>query len=161
MEEKWKPVNGFTNYEVSDEGRIRNKRTGRKLRVCPDDLGYERVSLKEGNKKYNRRVHRLVAEAFVDCGHDHTGLNVTHIDNDRKNNKADNLEWMTRSEIVRKTYSNKQKQIHKIRCVETGEVWQSISECCEDTGLNRSSISKCLNNPVVKTFDGRHFEYID
>ena len=162
MEERWNSSKEFDNYEVSDEGRIRNKRTGRVLKTNKNDKGYEVVSLSEDGKKYTKRVHKMVANSFMDI--QDKQLEVTHKDRNRRNNRLDNLELKTRSEIIRDTYKNGREQKHKmraVRCVETGEEWRSIKAASEATGLNKHSISKCVNNPAVKTRDGRHFEPID
>ena len=162
MEERWNPSKEFDNYEVSDEGRVRNKRTGRVLKTNQNNKGYETVSLSEGGKKYTKRVHKMVANSFMDIQDDR--FEVTHKDRNRRNNRLDNLELKTRSEIIRNTYKNGREQKHKmraVRCVETGEEWRSIKAASEATGLNKHSISKCVNNPAVKTRDGRHFEPID
>lgn len=160
--EEWTQARGFENYEVSSEGRVRNKSSGRILRTYVDKKGDERVSLKEGGKKYNRKVSRMTAEAFVET--DDYRLDVGHRDGNKEKNRADNLVWRTRSESIRNTYIRGREQLHRmrpVRCVETGEEWRSIKECSEATGLNRYSISKCVNNPAVKTMDGRHFEPIE
>lgn len=162
MEEKWNQSKEFDNYEVSDEGRIRNKRTGRILKTQTNKKGYESLTLRKDGKQYTRMVHKVVADTFMDISDNR--LEVTHRDRNRRNNRLDNLELKTRSEIIRDTYKNGREQKHRmraVRCVETGEEWRSIKEASEATGLNKDSISKCVNNPAVKTRDGRHFEPVD
>lgn len=159
MEEKWLPCDDedILNYEVSSEGRIRNSKTGRILKTNVNNNGYEIVSI----NRHTKRIHKLVADTFIDG--EHSGLDILHKDGNRLNNRADNLEYKTHSEIMKRTYENGREQTHRmraIRCIETGEEYRSIKECSEVTGLNRSSISKCVNNPATKTYDGRHFEAI-
>ena len=164
MEERWKQSgdSDVPNYEVSDFGRIRNPKTGRILKTFTDDKGYERVSLVGKDKTYLKKVHTVVAKTFVE-GYK-TGLCVVHKDTNKLNNRADNLTYKTRSEIVKQTYLDGREQsgrMRPVRCVETGEEWRSIIECSRKTGLNRNSISKCANNPATKVKDGRHFEPIE
>ena len=102
--EAWKPVVGFEGwYSVSNMGRVRRdkreKRTypGRLLTQHPNNSGYLQVHLsKDGDNM--RRVHRLVAEAFVgQCPMDRE---VNHCDGNKINNVASNLEYVTRSENI-------------------------------------------------------------
>lgn len=98
MDEQWKPITGYERlYEVSDHGRIRNIRTGRVKANELDKNGYERIQLCRGNRDHKKYfVHRLVALAFVDGYFE--GAQVNHIDMNRSNNTALNLEWVTNSQ---------------------------------------------------------------
>ena len=109
--EQWKPIKNFEGlYEVSHMGRFRSfykhkntiVRSGSpavmsvhpKL-LCPNKLrcGYYNVTLYKESKMYTYRAHRLVAFHFCE-GYKH-GYVVNHKDEDKSNNKADNLEWCT------------------------------------------------------------------
>lgn len=59
--------------------------------------GYERVCLFNDGKRYEYRVHRLIAETFIDNPDDLPQVN--HKDFNRSNNCLDNLEWCTNYEI--------------------------------------------------------------
>lgn len=108
MSEEWRPVEGWP-YEVSSLGRVRNvvarspTRVGRILRGNVDAGGYHNVRLSDAPRDRIYKVHRLVAAAFV--GPQPTPLHeVNHIDGDKKNNQATNLEWVTRSENIRHSF---------------------------------------------------------
>lgn len=162
MEEVWRQSNDMKDYEISSEGRIKNSKTGRIMKTNIDKKGYEQVTLRDQKRACTRRVHKLVADAFHPG--DHEGLEVTHLDRNRLNNRADNLAWKTRSEIIQQTYKDGRKQSHKMKkimCVETGVIYDSIVDCSRDMGLTRQAISKSANNPVLSTKDGYHFEFID
>lgn len=58
--------------------------------------GYLAVTMFINGEKYNKRVHRLVAECFIP--NTQNKLEVNHIDGNKKNNKVSNLEWVTRKE---------------------------------------------------------------
>lgn len=87
-------------YEVSTEGHIRNKKTGKVLKEFAGKDGYLRTQF-DGK---TRCVHRVVAYAFVpsDVGKDF----VNHKDGNKQNNNASNLEWCTRSENILHAYKN-------------------------------------------------------
>ena len=93
--EKWKSVDFNPNYEISSTGSIRNKTTGKLLKVATNNFGYHLVCLSNKNKKQTSYIHRLVAEAFVETTLDKRTSVVNHIDGDRSNNIVDNLEWAT------------------------------------------------------------------
>ena len=103
--EVWKDIQGYEGlYQVSNLGRVRslhyrNTNEVRELFLKPHNRGYLQVELhKYGNRKMFT-VHRLVALAFVDGFAENREVN--HIDENKHNNRADNLEWVTTSENVR------------------------------------------------------------
>ena len=108
--EQWAPVMGFENYEVSDQGRVRNVTTNKILKPCyksgENDSWYGQLTLTRNGKQHQRLVHRLVAIAF--CEQYATGLEIDHIDGDKTNNHYQNLEWVTRSENIARKHRKKQ-----------------------------------------------------
>lgn len=93
MNEQWKAVRGHRNYEVSNMGRVRNAKTGRILKPFDSGNGYLRIDL---GRNCRVKVHRLVALAF--CGPRRRRPVVNHINRDRHDNRASNLEWVTYAE---------------------------------------------------------------
>ena len=92
----WKIVKEFPNYEVSNLGEIRNKATKKHLKQQIKEKGYKGVILHKNNKKYNLRVHRIVATEFIE-----NPLNkpyVNHLNGNKADNRSKNLEWVTPSE---------------------------------------------------------------
>lgn len=100
INEEWKPVKGYEGrYEVSNLGRVRSlKRATTNGVVLKQTIkhGYMHVCLSKENKPSTKRVHRLVAEAFI--ANPMGKPVVNHIDGDKTNNAASNLEWATNSE---------------------------------------------------------------
>lgn len=106
--EIWRTVPSLPRYEASSLGRIRGPRGI--LKGCLNTYGYLRVTVRLGGtigskrdltnpgveKSTERKVHRLVAEAFLP--ESHTTETINHIDGDKLNNRPENLEWMTISE---------------------------------------------------------------
>ena len=90
----WKIIKGYTNYSVSENGQIRNNKTGRIYKTWLDTSGYPSLHLGKDIK----RVHKLVAEAFIENPLNLTEVN--HIDGNKLNCHKDNLEWCTHGENV-------------------------------------------------------------
>lgn len=83
-------------YEVSDEGEVRNLRSGRLLRPKQTKAGYYRVALANHGVVRSVSIHRLVALAFVD--NPNGKQTVNHINEIKTDNRAENLEWATSCE---------------------------------------------------------------
>jgi hypothetical protein len=92
MKEIWKEVHGI---EVSNMGNVRLV-TKATLRMHCDTFGYPRVACTIDGKRSAKRIHRLVAESFID--NPEGKKEVNHIDGNPKNNHVSNLEWCTHQE---------------------------------------------------------------
>lgn len=129
--EIWKDV--CDGYKVSNYGRvlslakttIRGRKYDKILSASKKDNGYYIVSI-NGNNEY---VHRLVAKAFIDNPNNLNEIN--HKDEDKSNNRVDNLEWCTKSYNVR-IYND----------VET--IYNSINEAAIKNNVSASAIYNCL-----------------
>lgn len=98
-EEIWKPIPGWTGYEVSDHGKVRSLVGGkpRLLKIQLQPTGHYRTHLTANKKTKGLFVHRLVLEAFVGpCPHGKT--DCAHLDGNPANNHVSNLMWATRQE---------------------------------------------------------------
>ena len=104
MNETWKKSASMIGYEVSNRGNVRNEM--RKKILSPTDNGgaYLIVGKKQGGKKKNYYVHRLVAEAF--CSTKPGANEVNHKDCNKQNNNADNLEWCNACENMQHAIRN-------------------------------------------------------
>lgn len=169
--ETWKPIKEDARYFVSDQGNvystITNKMLSQKVRsnTCP----YYYVSFRKNGKLKHKNVHRLVAEAFVENPHKKPCVN--HIDGNKLNNRAENLEWVTDAENqqhafsmgLSKTPSNRiEKAIasrqRRVKNITTGEIFESIVESAKAIGGQHSGVSKCLNG-TRKHYKGCQFAY--
>lgn len=108
--EIWKSIKGYENvYEISSLGRVRSseketiRNNGRKLKTNArilkthkDHNGYVRIVIFFRGSRKTHKVHRLVAEAFLD--NPESKLAINHKNNDRSDNRLENLEWCTQKE---------------------------------------------------------------
>ena len=95
MKEIWKK-SIVENYEISNLGRVKNIKTGKIIKPDKEEKGYCRLTIKINGVRKHYAIHRLVAIAFIP-----NPLNkeqVDHIDNDKTNNRVDNLQWVSNKE---------------------------------------------------------------
>jgi hypothetical protein len=86
------------NYEVSDQGRVRNRWTKRLLKPVNNGFGYLQVGLYHDGVQHHKTVHSLVAECFI--GERPDGYHVDHIDRNTTNNCLSNLRYLTPRENI-------------------------------------------------------------
>ena len=160
--EVWKDIVGYEGlYQVSNYGRVKSlnyRHKAGKQKVLKKQMacGYHQVKLyKDGEERWCK-VHRLVAEAFVD-GYE-VGLVVNHKNEMKTDNRSSNLEWMTQRENTISS-SKHPNPVKAVRCVELDDVYDSTREASRQTGCDQSSISKCCRG-ILKTCGGYHWEFI-
>lgn len=94
MEEIYKIIEGFENYQISNFGNV--KRNENVLKKTVYKNGYIYVSLSNIGKVKKRTIHSLVAEMFLNHKSDGTNkIVIDHIDNDKQNNNICNLQLIT------------------------------------------------------------------
>lgn len=94
----WEDVNGFGGkYQANVDGRVRIKSSKRVLKATKDKIsGYYRFGLYVDGKTITRATHRIIAETFIP--NPENKKHVHHIDDDKSNNSACNLMWVSPKE---------------------------------------------------------------
>ena len=159
--EEWRTVvvNGETydDYEVSNLGRVKSLRFNIIMKFWENQGGYYNVDLYKNKKKKSYGVHRLVAFAFIPQVEGKTEVN--HINEDKHDNRVENLEWADRPQQIHhgtrtKRAVNKQTKTMRNRCgrkiraihVETGETidFDSLTQASQYFKINKGDISRIL-----------------
>ncbi len=91
--EQWKQIAGFPDYEASTMGRIRRLPSGRVMVNCYQTSGYQKVTLRRNPLQKTLLVHRIVAAVFI--SEIPAGIQVNHINGDKRDNRLENLELVT------------------------------------------------------------------
>mgnify|MGYP002516627695 CR=1 FL=1 len=129
-QEQWKPIQEFNGeYEVSNLGRVRSMKQygGQVGRIMPQTKqhhGYHAVMFWMNNKAYCRKVHRLVAEAFIP--NPDNLKEVNHIDGNHDNNQVSNLEWITHQANVQHSFDTGIKQPHRWTAEERRKIGDKV-----------------------------------
>lgn len=162
MKEIWKDIKETKGiYQVSNKGRVRK---GNKIiKQFDNGNGYMYVATFVDNKHKNKRVSRLVAQEFVENPNKY--LYVNHIDENRKNNNAENLEWCSI-----KYNNNYGKRIEKYKMARYKPIiqydrdnnfvkrWDSIKEITQKLNISRSGIVDCAKGRTIQ-FKGYIWKY--
>lgn len=135
-----------TNYLVTDDGKVFNRKTGRELKGTIKRNDYRTVQLTIKGKPKSLMVHRLVAEAFCENPNGYTI--VDHINRDKLDNRAENLRWVTLEENAQNSTPTKREQISDVY-----DITQEWKQCkvAPNYGITKTGIVFNLrNNKILK-----------
>ena len=159
-DEQWREWPQDPRIKVSNKGNVVSYKRGG---CCPYKVGhthdgYQRVKA----SRQSQLVHRMVADTWIPNPNNYREVN--HINGDKDDNRVENLEWVSHSENMRHAYRTGLKKpsgglkATPIRIVETGEIFESQSECARRIGGDQGAIWRCLTGRQ-STHLGYHFEY--
>lgn len=162
MQEVWLPVVGFEEYYlISNTGKIFSIRSQRELIVKPKHTGYMDIELNINGKVYYKRIHRLVAEAFIPNPENKPYIN--HKDGNKLNNNVTNLEWCTNSENMIHAFQMglelPQYQTYYLYNQFISQEVVGLDNLSKITGYNKSWLLQLVKNKRVledRNFKGFH-----
>jgi hypothetical protein len=138
MAEEYRPIPNYPNYEVSNLGNVRQKLKNKILKGSPDKAGYLRVSLCDDSIVKVTKIHRIVAEVFLENPDNKN--QVDHINNDKNDNSVNNLRWCTSQENNR----NKPKSVKNTSGIK-GVCWDKYANKWK-AGIKLDGISIHIGN---------------
>ncbi|MCT3335172.1 NUMOD4 domain-containing protein [Lacticaseibacillus paracasei] len=156
--EIWRDIKGFEGlYQISTIGRVRsldrvdsrgNYRKGKALADVVSGNGYHQVNLWRDGKVEIKLTHRLMAKTFIPNPDNLPQVN--HRDEDKGNNRVENLEWCTASYNTNYGTRNEraakanERPIYAVSGSGHRYFFESARKAAELLGLDRSAVSKCL-----------------
>ena len=168
------PIVGYEGlYEVGKDGSVWSLnylQTGQRKQLVPvpfTKYGHLKVVLSKDGKAKNCPVHQLILNAYL--AKPSAEMVVMHINSVPADNRIENLSWGSHKANNNDAHSKAlQSLVHtnhpatstSVLCVETGEQYPSVHEASRQTGVDQSSISKCLNGKL-KSAGGFHWQKED
>lgn len=169
MQEEWRDVEGYEGlYQVSNLGRVRSLNYARQgaIKIISQRQRpnvYMNVDLHKRGKATTFFVHRIVANAFVNNPDPDNFNDVNHIDDDKTNNSAKNLEWTDRSGNMKHCKNVLCRQAGllstPVECIETGEKFSSQADASRAKNIPKTTLVGHLKGRL-KHARGLHWRYL-
>lgn len=160
VDEVWKDISEFPNYQVSNRGRVRSFHRGKEWRILKTQVQRKSrrymvasIGLWQRGKYYRKLIHRLVLEAFV--GPCSEGQMCCHNNGDSLDNRLSNLRWDTRQANTQDSirHGSYKGEISSRSIVTGNQVTEMrhlykggapVKELAEKYGLSKSGIEKII-----------------
>ncbi len=167
-EEHWADIEGWEGiYQISDKGRLKSFKKNKQGKILSNKNSkgdYLSVVLRCGEKNRSVRVHVLVAEAFIPNPHGYP--EIDHIDGNKQNNWAENLEWVSHAENLRRDAqrnpsrmagTNRHNKSAKVTPVvqrnmrgDVISIYPNITEASQETGICGRNIQQVASQEEYK-----------
>lgn len=170
-----KDIVGFEGlYGITSCGRVWSYRQNKFMKPSFQKGGYWKINLRKDGRVYTRQIHRLVAEAYIPNPNDLPVVN--HKDEIKTNNCVNNLEWCSiwyntvysidREKALekgaqgeREMKETRKNNCKKVKCIETGQIFESGKAAAIAMGVDPSHLSKVCRGKA-NTTGGYHFEFV-
>lgn len=156
--EIFKEIEGYENYQISNLGNVKSLKFGKEriLKPAKDKGGYLTVDLFKQGKHKTYKIHRLVAQAFIENPNNLPEVN--HKDENPANNTIENLEWCTREYNI--NFGTRTEKCSKqVLCIETGVIYPSTHQVERQLGFAQGYISNACNGKCKQAY-GYHWKYV-
>lgn len=126
--EIWKQLKEYPDYEVSNLGNVKSLKFNKEriLKALNDGKGYLTVSLLKNGKEKRKKIHQLVAMAFLNHIPNYNSIVVDHINNIPKDNRLENLQLITHRQNTSKDRKNGTSRYTGVGWNKDIKKWKSV-----------------------------------
>jgi len=146
----------YSKYFITKEGKVFSTKSGKlkQLAISFDRRGYPRVKISHNDKGQSIRIHRLVAETYLENPNNYPQVN--HIDENKNNNNISNLEWVNHKQNCQHSHC---KYTWKILNLKTGIVYEtnSLNDFCVKNNISCIGLHSTL--PTSKKIKPHYKNY--
>lgn len=151
-----RPIPDFEGYRITTDGEVFSLKCNRFLKGKIDRYGYKVVALSKNGKSHHKTIHRLVAMTYIE-----NPLNlpcVNHINENKLDNRVENLEWVTVKE--NNSYGTRNKRISDTKCRKpvvqilpdgTEIKYKGVKDAWRQTGIRWSQIANVCKGKTSQT----------
>lgn len=156
---EWKDIRGYEdNYQISNDGVVRNKQTDREIKQTLNKKGYATIGLSKNGVHKTHKIHRLVAEAFLlnpDCL-----SQVNHKDGNKTNNCVENLEWCSDEQNRKHALLNglvpESAKAKRVLDRVNNIIYDSIRIAAKNSGC----LAKCISESAKRKSNKTRWEFL-
>jgi HNH endonuclease/NUMOD4 motif len=163
----FRAIAGYPNYIINSSGIVINLKRQKFVHGVINNSGYRRVTLWNENGQKSFYVHRLIYETFI--GSITNGFVVDHCNNNRLDNRVENLQMITQSYNQKKDYQHRSTNARPVRaiCVDNNEIltFKSMYNAGKMLNINTGVIKYCCDG-ITNTCQSKNsnlryrFEYM-
>lgn len=159
--ERWKQIKDFPDYEISTNGYVKSFKNNKEriLKNLKNHNNHLYVELRHNNERRVKKIHRLMAEAFIPNPENKPF--VRHLNDIPDDNRLENLAWGDHMDNVNDAINNgKFDYLSKpIIAIKNDKIikYRSIMSASRDLGIKRYNIESCIDKKS-SSFEGVVFK---
>ena len=147
-----KVIEGYENYTIYEDGKVYSNKSKKFLKIRTNAQGRYFVAIYNEVKQVNKRIHRLLAEAFIPNPNNYPL--VRHLNDDCTDNRLCNLAWGTRSDNEKDKYRNGHKiHLRKLSEEQVIAIFHDPRTCLEiakDYPVGKSTVGNIKTKQAYK-----------
>lgn len=148
IQELWIKIKNFSNYEISNEGRVKNMETNRILNGWLKNSKHTVLLIDDDGKKRDKIIAYLVAENFIDNPYNYN--KIEHIDGNKTNNYFTNLRWIKQL---------KRSDMEEYKDAEN-EKWKTLTDYSDYEVSDKGNIRNIHTKQLMKTRDSNGYRVV-
>jgi len=151
-----KKVPEYDNYSVSDTGMVMSNKTNKFLKGRVTEKGYLSVILYNAKGSKSFRVHRLILSVFEEKDYSSYHLECGHKDDNKTNNKVENLIWQTRKENMNwNNLTLRIKRVHTFSALRIEKIKETLSKrICRTSKDGVDVFYNSIKDAIAEGFNG-------